>query len=407
MVVPHPRRLYYGWFLVLTLAFTELVSYGVLYYAVGLFIAPMEAELGWTRAQITGAVSLGALISGLAGLPAGRLFDRSGPRWGMTIGSLLAAAMVLAWSWIDGLAGFYLLWAGIGVSMALVLYDPAFWIVAVWFRRHRSRAFTLLTVIAGFASVVFFPLTERLIAAFGWRGALVVLAILLAVITVPLHALVVRRRPSDLGLNPDGDSEAPAAADETAAIPLESSRAALGDPTFRWLTAAFFLNTLVFITLNVHLVPLLVGRGFETSFAASAAGLIGVMSIPGRLIFTLLGDVLPRRWVIVGIFGFMTAAVVVLAGAYTQAAVIGFVALYGAGFGAITPARAVLIAELYGAARYGRINSLLGFITTGARVAAPVAAGALYDSLGTYTPLLWGLAVISAFSALAGWKARR
>jgi MFS family permease len=170
--------------------------------------------------------------------------------------------------------------------------------------------------------------------------------------------------------------------------------------TFWWLTTAFFFNMLMITAVGVHLVPMLRDKGFDAGFAAGAAGLIGLMSLPGRLIFTMLGERLPRRWVIAAIFLAMTVGLAVLIDAQSQARVILFVVLYGAGFGAIAPGRAALVADLYGSESYGRINSVIALITTLSRVIAPVLTGILYDSLRSYTPVLWGLVVISALSVM-------
>ncbi len=125
-----PPKPYYGWVLVSALSVTETISYGVLYYAFTVFVTPMQEELGWSRAAITGAFSLALLLSGIAAVPAGRWVDRYGARWLMTAGSCAAALLVLAWSVVESLLAFYLLWAGIGLAMAAVLYEPAFAVVA-------------------------------------------------------------------------------------------------------------------------------------------------------------------------------------------------------------------------------------------------------------------------------------
>ena len=130
---------YYGWRMVWALAVTQTVGFGVLYYAFSVFIAPMEAELGWTRAQTSGAFSLALLLSGVGALPAGRFVDKHGARGLMTAGSLLGALLVFAWSSVQRFgAFFYLVQGAIGLVMAAVLYDVAFTVVAVWFRRDRA-----------------------------------------------------------------------------------------------------------------------------------------------------------------------------------------------------------------------------------------------------------------------------
>ena len=198
--------IYHGWVMLTALSITEPVSWGVLYYAITVFFKPMEADLGWSRSQMTGAFSISLLIAGLAGVPVGRLLDRHGPRWIMTAGSISATLLVLAWSRVHSLTHFYLIWAALGLVSATVLYEPAFVAVANWFARHRSRALTILTFGGGLASVIFIPLASWLVSAYGWRTALAVLAVILGAVTIPLHALTLRRRPADLGLEIDGET---------------------------------------------------------------------------------------------------------------------------------------------------------------------------------------------------------
>ncbi len=406
MLRPLTRRPYYGWVLVATLGVTETTSWGVLYYAFTVFLDPMHHTFGWSRATLTGAFSLALLLSGLVGVPVGRWLDRHGPRLLMTAGSCAAALLVLAWAAVGNLVTFYLVWAAIGVVMAAVLYEPAFVIVATWFRRKRGRALTLLTFMAGFASVIYIPLAGFLVARQGWRGALVTLAIIVAIGTIPLHALVLRRRPEDLGLLPDG---AAAETPSQAEAPERSlpARTALRGATFWWLMGAFFLNTLGVSALFVHLVPYLTDHGYGKEFAATVTGLVGVMALPGRLVLTPLGDRLPRSWVACGIFMLQALALLVLLLVHSSAGVIGFVVLFGAGFGAVTPARAALVAEFYGPASYGSISGVLAFFLTGARGIAPVGAGILYDATGSYTAMLWGLTAASAVAAVAVLIAER
>ena len=398
--------IYYGWIQLLALCVTETTSWGILYYAFSVFLTPMGAETGWSRAEMTGAFSVALLLSGIAATPVGRWVDKRGPRLLMTAGSCLATAMVFAWSRVTTLPQLYVVWALIGLTMAAVLYEPALAVVAKWFVRRRGRALTILTFLAGFASVIYIPLSARLIDAQGWRGALVTLTIVIGVGTIPLHALVLRSKPEDLGLLPDGDL---APTDGGAAVkrdePSMTPRQALRDPTFWWLTAAFFLIILCATALTVHLIPYLIDSGYDASFAAWAAGLVGIMALPGRLVFTPLGDLVPRRYVTAGIFLCQASAVPVLLLVPGTAGVIGFVLLFGAGFGAITPARTALIADIYGRANYGTIGGVLASFVLGARSIAPVAAGAAHDVVGNYVGTFWVLTALSILAAAAVLKA--
>lgn len=414
--MPRTGGIYYGWVLVVTLAITETTSWGVLYYSFTVFIDPMHASFGWSRSAMTGAFALALLVSAAVGIVAGRWLDRHGPRLLMTAGSCLAALLVLAWAAVGSLTALYLVWAGIGVAMAGVLYEPAFVVVATWFRRRRGAALTVLTLIAGLASVIYIPLAGWLVANGGWRRALVLLSLILALGTIAPHALILRRRPEDLGLAPDGGPAPAAAAGQGADDPLAeageperslAARQAMRGATFWLLTAAFFLNGLGVSAMLVHLVPYLTDRGFSAAFAARVAGLVGVMALPGRLVLTPLGDRISRSLITCAIFVLQVVALLALLLVSSTGGVLIFVVLFGAGFGAVTPARAALVAQYYGPASYGAISGAMAFFLTGSRAVAPVAAALLYDATGTYRIAFWSLTAASAVAAVTVLLAER
>jgi len=226
----------------------------------------------------------------------------------------------------------------------------------------------VLTFIAGFASIIFIPLTAWLVDAYGWREALLWLAGVYAMLTIAPHVLVLRRHPEDVGLLADGfrsfadDSrslESRAAATSPSVLPQASPRAvieassAVRSRSFRWLAAAFAMSALTTTAVLVHLVPLLLERGHDSSFAGAAMGLLGLMALPGRLVFTPLGSRWPRPAVTTAIFALGAVACMALLATRHAAGVWVFVALFGAGFGAITPARAALVAEICGHHEHG------------------------------------------------------
>jgi MFS family permease len=237
-----------------------------------------------------------------------------------------------------------------------------------------------------------------------------ILACVLAIGTVPLHAIFLRRRPEDIGLAPDGDgprgTETPHLTHAVTERSLSLDDAMRG-ATFWWLTIAFVMNIIGVIAINVHLVSYLIDRGFESSFAATIMGLVGLMALPGRLVFTPLGDLLPRSILTAFLFLLQTLSLLVLLGAQSKVGVFGFVALFGAGFGAITPARAALVAEYYGPASYGSISGMLAFFLTVAGALAPVGAAWGHDVAGGYGPVLWTLVATSALGAIAVLFAER
>jgi predicted MFS family arabinose efflux permease len=401
------RKVYYGWVIVLALACTETISWGVLYYTFAVLMPLMEADLGWSRVAMTGAFSLAALLAGLAAPLFGRWLDRRGARMLMTIGSCLATALVFAWALVADLWAFYLIWAGLGLAMAAVLYEPSFVVVTAWFDRQRVRAMSIITFVAGFASVIFIPLASYLARAQGWRMALLTLAAILGIGTIPLHALLLRRRPQDLGLHPDGAAPVPPE-DRLPARPARSLdlRAALRDPAFWWLTSAFTLSALAAVAITIHIIPYLLDRGYSAGFAAGVASLVGAMKFPGRLLFAPLEARVARRWIAVLLALLQTLALLVLVLVRGAGGALAFAALFGAANGAITLARPALLAEYYGPGQYGSISGVLALFLAGAQALAPIGAGALYAGFGSYEPVIWILAALSLLSVASVSQAR-
>src|SRR5690606_12484100 len=178
-----------GWPLVAALSVAQLVSWGTIYYAFALFVVPMEAELGWSRTTLNGALSLGLLTAGLCAFSVGSRIDRHGGRWLMSAGSALAVLLLVAWSFVQHVAVFYAIWFGLGVAMALTLYEPVFTVLTRLYPENYRFRITMLTLMGGFASTVFIPLTAWFVEALGWRDALLALAACNLVICLPVHAL--------------------------------------------------------------------------------------------------------------------------------------------------------------------------------------------------------------------------
>jgi len=393
------RKVFHGWWSVLALSITETVSFGVLYYAFTVFVSPMARELGTSVATVAGAYAIGMVVAGLAAAPVGAWLDRHGARALMTAGSLAAGALLMAWSFVDGVVALYLVWLLMGFVLAAVLYE------------HRSTALTVLTFIAGFASVIFLPLAGYLVEALGWREALRVLAVIVWLVTVPLHLLVLRRHPRDVGQEVDGGPAtarpaAPRARPRLASPSIEPA-AAFRSGAFAWLVVSFTASMMVLVALGVHLVPILEARGLAALEAAAVGGAVGLAALPGRLVFTPLGALVSRHAVTAAIFGAQTLGLLALWWVPGSAGLTAFVVLFGLGFGAITPARAALVVETFGPAWYGTISGRMWLIGTAARAVAPVALGWLVDVGFGYGATLAPLAALTAVAAAAVLMAGR
>ena len=184
------------------LSLPQLIGWGALFYTFSLLMAPLEAELGMTRAESSLAFSLALLAEGLMAYAVGRWIDAGHERLVMTLGSLWIGLGLLGHSAVDSVAGFYAAWIWLGLGMAATLYNPAFAIVTRRYAQDFRRAIITITFLGGLASTVFIPLFSWWMALWGWRQALWALAVLQFLVCVPLHGWLLRHAPVRPGLAP-------------------------------------------------------------------------------------------------------------------------------------------------------------------------------------------------------------
>ncbi len=375
---------FYGWQMVWVLALSTTIAYGVLYYSFAVFVQPMERELGWDRAQTSGAFSLAILVTGLVAPLLGRILDKRGARAIMTVGTIGSSGLLWIWSLTTSLPLLYVVWLLLGVCAAATFYDPAFTAIAVWFRVYRAKAMLTITLVAGLASTIFVPLDTWLLALLGWRGAVQVLAVLM-LCTAPLLWWVVRQHPRDVGSSVDGLPDAPeVVTTQETVVPISFwySRA------FWSVALAFALGRTAVSVLAPHLVPLLLERGYSSGFAALIAASIGVLQLVGRIFFTSMTS---RAALLV--LSSVTFAVhglgVLLLTLGSDVGVYGFVLLYGATNGAITLTRAALLADLFDTKMYGRVNGAVSLLVALSSATMPFVAGWLHTRTGNYQWVLW------------------
>lgn len=380
------------------LSVTETISWGALYYAFGVLVPPMQAELGWSQGLLGGAFSLALFVAALASVPVGRVLARRGPRALMTAGSGLGAAALLLWSWVAHPLALFLVCALLGLAMAAVLYEAAFSAVVGYLGsgRRTDSALLVLTVVAGFASTIFVPLTQALVDAHGWRAALRWLALLVALGTVPLHAWALR------GVGGRAQPEAPERAQDGPLVANARERRALYGTA-----SAFALAVLAATATSVYLVSILLEQGFDAGFAARAVALLGVGQCIGRVGFTFLRPRMRLALWSLALFAPPVAALAGLASAPSSALVLACVLAFAVTSGGQTLGRAAWAMELFPLARFARVNGVLALWSLVGRAGAPLLAGALHDVTGSHGPALLALAGACALGGVAAWWAAR
>jgi MFS family permease len=383
----HDRRLV-GW-----LSLAQLITWGSVFYTFALLLEPVERELGLSRAQSSLAFSLALLAEGVFAYPVGRWIDRGHERAVMTGGSLLVAAMLAFHAQIHSVTGFYLAWALLGVALAATLYTPVFAVVTRRFPQDFRRAIITMTFLGGLASSVFIPLSAWLIAAFGWRQALLVLALIHLVVCAPLHAICLRGAPRAGPVQASSEHS-----------PVTLLRSA------PFLLIGVFVVGMMGITAAIppHLISLLRESGVREAWVIAIPATIGVMQVLGRLLlyfFEHRFDLHVANRCIPLLIPLALGALI--AGAASPAAGLAFVVLYGLGNGMLTIVKGTAIAQYVSREHVASLNGALGLPQAVARAIAPLLLGLMWTRDVGYR---WGLAlllVVSIVSALALAMAQR
>ena len=393
-------RPFYGWTIVVALGVTTILSYGTNQYLFGLLVEPLSREFGWDKTSIALAYSGVVLVSGLAGLGLGPIVDRLGARLLLAAGSLINGLALLALAHVHGLAAFDLLWTfGFGLGSALTFYPVTMTVVANWFALRRTQAFSLLSFMGAFSSTITYPIAGVLIARLGWRDAVAILGAVQLIVALPLHALVVRRRPEDIGLHPDGASSAGPSTPQSGIAYGVAMRSA----AFWLLTIALALGAFASTGMVLEQVAYLIARGYAPAFAATLVGLFGLAYLPGRAFIAWFGERTSLALLFAVAFALQAVGVVVLLKAPSLPGVIAYVCTFGAAYGATFPLRGALMAQRFGRRSYGAILAAQGVPVGIGAALGPVVVGRLIDALGygaAFAACIAALVAAAAFVAV-------
>lgn len=376
-----------GWAVIVALGVTQIVGYGTLFYSFALLMEPLQRDLGAAKSVVVGAFSVALVGAGLSATFVGAAIDRIGGTRVMGIGSAAAGILLALLSRVDSVPALYALYAALGMSMAAVLYEASFAVLTQTFGTNSRRAITYMTLLGGLASSVFWPITQQLIAEFGWRTAVLILAGVNLLLCAPLHFFVLPRNPP---------RPVPRSGGKASGV-SKSLREVLVDRRFYWLCGAYVASGLVFSALAVHMIPIFQAKGLPLAAAAGIAALVGVMQTGGRILELSAGRNLSI--VRVGLLASMlwAASILVLfaAGAqYWHLAL--FATLYGLSNGVMTIVRGALPAELFGRDHYGAVSGALATPAMFANASGPFVASLFWTgSGGSYDAVLSALAIVA------------
>ena len=380
-MVKGKRRPFYG-YIIVAVSFLILVPMHGLQSSYGVFFDPLHAEFGWSRATISGAAALGTFTMGLFAIMSGRLTDKFGPRITVMLCGVILGSGYLLMSRTSSVVQLYLfygLMTGIGTSSGDVSLLST---VARWFVKRRGLMTATVKVGTGTGQVIMPLVTTLLIAGYGWRHSVIILAII-AMVSIIILAQFLKRDPGKIGLQPYG------------AVNPTGNNSHIADEGFslheirhtrQFIMLCGILFALWYSTSNImiHIVPHALDLGFSPTRAAAAASIIGGASIFGRLVMGVTGDRIGIRRALVRCFLILVVTLVWLQFATDYWSLYLFAAVYGFSHGGFFALSSPLVAELFGMKAHGEIFGTGLFIGQIGGAMGTVIAGHIFDVTGSY-----------------------
>lgn len=393
-----PRGFFYGWVIVGIFFLVDVIVYGIR-NSFSVFYLSLLDEFGWGRAGTIGIFSLHIVVYGLMAPISGRLADKFGPKRIVPLGTLLITVGMVACSMASRIWQFYILF-GVIISVGICVsgwsqYAP---ILSEWFVRRRATALGVVSAGYGLCFALS-SLTEFLISRLGWRGALVALGVIPILTIAPLTVLLVKRRPEEMGLWPDGSHEAVGSQGgqgeaggaygvNSPVTELTLVEAVKTYPFWMIFLANFFFWGIGTNMILAHQVAFVNDIGYSEAFAAFILSLYGVVYAVGNL-FGFVSDRIGRsKTFAVGSVGLIAAMLILISagGGASQLMLYMYATLFGFCMGVTTPTLNAIQADLFQGRSFGAINGLLmlGFGIGGSL--GPWIGGIIYDTMGTYIP---------------------
>ncbi len=402
------RPIYFGYWIILAGFFTQFIAVGMTNYIVGSFMIPMTDEFGWSRAEFSASRSIGQIILAATGFIIGSYIDRFGGKRFMIAGGIVLALSLFSLSRISSLTQWLVinglvLTAGAAMVGNLVVNVT----LGKWFVEKRGRAVALAGMGISLAGITLPPSVTWLIDSFGWRTAWEVLAFSAAAITLPA-ALLVRRRPEDFGLHPDGKTDAEVLAGDAEAAAADFMKSmtraqAMRTSSFYFLVLAFGLFQISITVMLVQTIPLMTDAGYSRLIAST---MISLSSVPAFLSKPLWGIMIdrynPKRLAALGAAVTGSAIILIVFSVSVQVDWLvfsGFL-LMGIGWGGLLPLQEVIWASFFGRRYLGAVRSTAMPFTFGMSAIGPVLVGYYYDATGNYDLALLIIASCNIASAV-------
>ena len=395
-----PNQIFYGWWLVgLTLlTLTSIIT--PIFQGLGFFFVALERNFGWSRAVLSVPFSLSRVEGAILGPIEGILTDRLGSRRMILIGLGILGAGFVGFSMVNGVVAYYITFLVIFAGAGLGGFFPLIAAINNWFNRHRTKAMAIGMLGINLGALLA-PFLGRAMDLYGWRALALLIGIGVWLAAIPIAALV-RNRPEDYGQLPDGDHigamEVRTRAEQDEDVDFTVGEA-VRTMAFWGITAAHGFSAIASVTIAVHIVPAMTDIGMSLPQAGTVVLTYGVAGAVCQVAAGFLGDRMPKpplicAFVVVQGVGMVVAATIpTFSGAYV------FALLYGIGLGGRVPLLTAVRGDFFGRRNFATILGVSQVPMNFAMVGAPIAAGYLFDTLGSYSVAFMGLAVFNFLGA--------
>lgn len=399
------KRIFYGWWIVWVCFFVGLFGSGTITYGFTSFIQPLVREFGWSYAQVSLATSMRAMAVSIATPFVGWFIDRWGARKLMLSGSIISCLGLLLLLQMQSLAVFYMAFVIIGIGAATAISNATIPTVANWFRKHIGIATGIAISGAGAAGLLL-PLITYIIETYGWRSAILAIMLSILIIVIP-STFLLRHRPEDYGLMPDGEPAVERTPPNiTSVIKLNEPdfdlKQALSGRAFWQVAIAIMCFLFVSSAVSAHVMPYLDTIGMDRYTSSFVASAILIVSMVGRIGLGWFSDRFNKKILTVVAFVIISVSMFCFACAATFGywLVIPFFILFGIGSGGVFSLGGVLTSLLFGRKHFGSIYGLIGGIAGIGMLTGPPLAGWIYDSWGTYQWFWLVLAAVAVAGAM-------
>jgi sugar phosphate permease len=382
-------RFYYGWVIVGATFIAAGFASGISIWSISIFVAPMTDELGWSRTSFFAALTIRSVIAGLLAPIMGPWLDtKHGPRLMALGGAIALGASLASLSLVTAVWQFWLLYGVLGaVTQMGSGFVIAQTVVPKWFVRKRGRALGITTIGTGLGSLIFPVSVSALVNAMGWRDAWLVLSGATVLVLAPL-ALLLRTRPEDMGLLPDGDleplAETRAGAQRSAEQEMTRGQA-MRTPAFWLLAGSFSFITLGLIGFQSNWFPFLQEAGFTDVQASTSIALYGALSGISRPFWGLAGERVPVRYLLAGIALLTGMGIIWLLNVEAVPMLYAYMGITGLIMGGYVLLQPLITANYFGRRHLGSVSGTMRPIMTASAALSPLMIGVLYDLRGGYT----------------------